>query len=115
MTKDCIFCKIATGEISVKTIYEDEYIVAFPDIKPAAPVHVLVIPRKHIDSLATAGQEVSQLLAHLMLTLPKIAEKIGIADTGFRIVANTGQEGGQTVMHLHWHLMGGRFMTWPPG
>ena len=115
MAADCIFCKIAAGEIPVKPVYEDEQVLAFPDINPVAPIHVLVIPRKHMENLASAGPEDALLLAHILLTLPKIAAQLGIAETGFRVVANTGKEGGQTVMHLHWHLLGGRFMTWPPG
>ena len=115
MATDCIFCKIAAGEIPAKFIYEDEQIVVFPDMKPMAPVHVLVIPKRHIESLNTAVPEDASLLAHVMLTLPKIAGILGIAEKGFRTVINTGSDGGQTVMHLHWHLLGGRFMTWPAG
>ena len=115
MAEDCIFCKIASGAIPVKFVYEDDFLVAFPDINPMAPVHVLVIPRKHLDSIAAAGPEDSALLGHALLTLPKIAAKLGIAESGFRVVMNTGKDGGQSVMHLHWHLLGGRFMEWPPG
>ena len=99
----------------MKLIYEDEQLVAFPDINPVAPTHVLVIPRKHLESVAAAESSDGALLAHAMLTLPKIAEQLGIADTGYRVVMNTGKNGGQTVMHLHWHILGGRFMEWPPG
>ena len=115
MAEDCIFCKIALGEIPVKPIYEDEQIVAFPDINPVAPQHVLVIPRKHFENLAAVGKEDAALLSHVMLSLPKIAALMGVEESGFRVVVNTGKEGGQSVMHLHWHLMGGRFMSWPPG
>lgn len=115
MSTECIFCKIAAGEIPVKPIYADEQLVAFHDINPAAPVHVLVIPRRHLESIKSAKSEDGELMAHIMLTLPRIAEKLGIDETGFRIVANTGKDGGQSVMHLHWHLLGGRFMSWPPG
>ena len=115
MSEECIFCKIASGAIPVKFIYEDDQLVAFPDINPVAPVHVLVIPRKHLDSVAVAETADSALLGHALLTLPKIAAKLGIAESGFRVVMNTGKDGGQTVMHLHWHLLGGRFMEWPPG
>ena len=115
MAEECIFCKIAAGAIPVKPIYEDEQLVAFPDINPMAPVHVLVIPRKHLDSVAEAGPADAAMLGHAMLTLPKIAAQLGIAESGFRVVMNTGKDGGQTVMHLHWHLLGGRFMEWPPG
>ena len=115
MAEECIFCKIASGAIPVKAVYEDEYLVAFPDINPVAPVHVLVIPRKHLDSVAKADASDATLLGHAMLTLPKIAAKLGLGEAGFRVVMNTGKDGGQTVMHLHWHLLGGRFMEWPPG
>jgi histidine triad (HIT) family protein len=114
MANDCIFCKIAAGEIPVKAVYEDELILAFPDINPAAPVHMLVIPRKHLDSLQEASVDDATLLGHAMLTLPKIAAQLGLTE-GFRVVVNTGKDGGQSVMHLHWHLLGGRFMDWPPG
>ena len=115
MAEECIFCKIASGAIPVNFVYEDDFLVAFPDINPMAPVHVLVIPRKHLDSIVSAGSEDSALLGHALLTLPKIAAKLGIAESGFRVVMNTGKDGGQSVMHLHWHLLGGRFMEWPPG
>ena len=115
MPENCIFCKIASGAIPVKPVFEDEHLVAFPDLNPVAPVHVLVIPRKHFSSLAAAEPEDAALLGHAMLTLPKIAQLMGIAETGFRIVANTGKDGGQSVMHLHWHILGGRYMGWPPG
>ena len=115
MAEECIFCKIASGAIPVNLVYEDDFLVAFPDINPMAPVHVLVIPRKHLDSIAAAGPDDAALLGHALLTLPKIAAKLGIAESGFRVVMNTGKDGGQSVMHLHWHLLGGRFMEWPPG
>lgn len=115
MSDDCIFCKIASGTIPVKIIYEDKFLVAFPDINPVAPVHVLVIPRKHLSNVAQASSADAELLAHAMLTLPKIAAQLGVSDTGFRVVMNTGPEGGQSVNHLHWHILGGRFMEWPPG
>lgn len=115
MDTDCIFCRIAAGEIPVKPVYEDEWLVAFPDINPQAPVHVLVIPRKHLGSVAEAGPADGPMLGHAMLTLPRIAAELGISGTGFRVVMNTGKEGGQSVPHLHWHILGGRFMEWPPG
>jgi len=115
MSEDCIFCKIASGAIPVKIIYEDEHLVAFPDINPVAPVHVLVIPRKHLGSIAEAGPADAAMLGHVMLSLPKIAAQLGVTDAGFRVVMNTGKDGGQSVQHLHWHILGGRFMEWPPG
>ena len=90
-------------------------IIAFPDINPAAPIHVLVIPKKHIANLLEVQPEDESLVAHIMMTVPKIAAKLGLAEDGFRLVVNTKDNGGQTVKHLHWHLLGGRFMTWPPG
>ena len=115
MPEECIFCKIAAGEIPVKPIYQDEQLIAFADINPAAPVHALAIPRKHLSSLAAVTAEDQQMLGHAMLTLPKIAALLGVAADGFRVVLNTGKNGGQTVMHLHWHILGGRYMEWPPG
>lgn len=115
MQQDCIFCKIASKEIPTQIIYEDEHLLAFPDINPAAPVHVLVITKKHIDNLLETSSEDAALLGHVMFTIPKIAERLGMAEDGFRIVVNTKDNGGQTVRHIHWHVLGGRFMTWPPG
>lgn len=115
MEQDCIFCKIANKEIPAKIIYEDEHIVAFPDIKPAAPVHVLVVPKRHIPHLCETCTGDIPLLGHVMTVIPKIAAQLGIADDGFRTVVNTRDNGGQTVHHIHWHILGGRFMTWPPG
>lgn len=96
-------------------IYEDEYCVAFRDITPVAPVHVLLVPRKPIPSIEAAAAEDSALLAHLMLKVGDIARAEGIADSGFRTVMNTGADAGQTVQHLHIHIIGGRSMQWPPG
>jgi len=112
---DCIFCKIAAKEFSTEVIYEDDHVLAFPDINPMAPVHILVIPKHHFDSLLTVKSEEMPVVAQVMAAIPAIAEKAGIAEDGFRIVINTGVDGGQTVNHLHWHLLGGRTMTWPPG
>lgn len=115
MQQDCIFCKIAAKELPAKVIYEDEFMIAFPDINPAAPVHALVIPKKHINNLLEIKPEDINLVAHIMETIPQIATQLGLADDGFRLVVNTKDNGGQTVKHLHWHILGGRFMTWPPG
>jgi histidine triad (HIT) family protein len=111
---DCLFCKIASGEIPAQKLYEDDDAVVFADIHPQAPVHVLLIPRKHIASLAhlSAGDE--RLLGHLHAVAKKIAEEKGLKK-GFRTVMNTGEDGGQTVDHMHLHLLGGRSMHWPPG
>jgi histidine triad (HIT) family protein len=110
----CLFCKIASGEIPSTAIYEDDRAYAFADINPRAPVHVLIIPREHISSLAEASAEKTALLGHLMAVAAGIARQKGLAK-GYRVVVNSGEEGGQTVDHLHLHLMGGRQMTWPPG
>jgi len=111
---DCIFCKIAKGDIPSNKAYEDDQILAFHDLDPQAPVHVLVIPKKHLDSIAAAGEEDAQLLSHMMLKAKDIAKDLGL-DSGFRLVINTGDDGGQTVKHLHMHILGKRSMKWPPG
>lgn len=115
MQADCIFCNIVNGKIPAKVVYEDEQIIAFHDISPAAPVHVLVIPKKHIANLLDVTIDDNQAIAHLMMSIPQIATQLGLAEKGFRIVINTKDDGGQTVDHLHAHILGGRFMTWPPG
>ena len=116
MAENCIFCKIAHKEIPTNFVYEDETVVAFKDLEPQAPVHVLVIPKKHIESLLAVTQEDQQLIAHITCEVsPQLARELGIAEKGFRVVANTGDEGGQSVKHLHFHLLGGRSMQWPPG
>ena len=111
---DCIFCSIANHDIPTDPIYEDELIIAFNDLEPQAPVHFLVVPKKHIESLDAATDEDSELISHIMLTIPKLAAEQGL-DAGYRVVINTGDEGGQTVKHLHFHILGKRKMTWPPG
>lgn len=110
----CLFCKIADGSIPSTRVYEDEQCLAFADINPQAPVHLLIIPRKHIASLAKATAEDSALLSHLLWTAAEIAREKNLA-AGYRVVINIGENGGQTVDHLHLHLLGGRHMTWPPG
>lgn len=116
MSADCIFCKIASGEIPAKKLYEDEDAIAFADIDPKAPVHTLIIPRKHIASLAEVEDtpEGKHLLGHLHSVANRLAQQQGLGN-GYRIVINTGPDGGQTVGHLHLHLLGGRQMHWPPG
>ena len=110
----CLFCKIASGEIPSAAVYQDERAYAFADINPKAPVHVLIVPREHIASLAESTPQQNALLGHLMSVAAEIARSKGLAK-GYRVVVNTGEDGGQTVDHLHLHLMGGRQMTWPPG
>jgi len=112
---DCIFCKIVAGDIPSDKVYEDNKILAFRDLSPEAPQHVLVIPKEHITSLAEAKEEHLELLGYIQIKISEIAEKLGVKESGFRVVANTGDEGGQTVHHIHYHLLGGRFMQWPPG
>jgi len=103
---DCLFCKIIAGDIPSKQVYQDDQLVVFHDIAPKAPTHVLVVPRKHIHSLAEADADDSELMSHIMLTLPKLAQQLGLND-GFRTVLNTGKGGGQEVFHIHFHLLGG--------
>lgn len=111
---DCIFCKIVNGEIPSAKVYEDETVYAFNDLSPQAPVHVLVIPKEHITSAADITEENSAVVAHIFEVIAKIAKEKGL-DDGYRIVNNCGDSAGQTVKHLHFHLMGGREFTWPAG
>jgi histidine triad (HIT) family protein len=110
----CLFCKIAEGAIPSIPVYEDDLSYAFADINPKAPVHILIIPREHISSMIDADQSKRALLGHLLWAAAEIARNQGLGK-GYRIVVNTGEEGGQTVDHLHLHLLGGRAMHWPPG
>ena len=111
---DCIFCKIADGNIPADVVYEDDTVMAFKDLSPQAPVHILIIPRAHILSVAEINVENSGVVAHIYEVAARLVKENGLKD-GFRIVNNAGTDGGQTVMHLHFHLMGGRTMAWPPG
>lgn len=111
---DCLFCKIASGEIPSNKAYEDDKILAFHDLDPQAPVHVLIIPKKHIASLDDTKPEDGELLAYIMLKIKDIAKDLGL-ENGYRVVINTGEDGGQTVKHMHVHLLGKRSMIWPPG
>lgn len=112
---DCLFCKIVARTIPAALIYEDELVVAFDDINPQAPIHSLVIPRTHFTSIAELQDADVTLLGHLLLAGNKVASLKGIADAGYRFVVNTGIHGGQSVFHLHLHVLGGRHMGWPPG
>lgn len=112
---DCLFCKIASGEIPTELVHEDDEIVAFHDINPQAPVHVLVIPREHISTLLDIAPDHSALLGRLQHTAIDLARTLGLEETGFRLVTNCLEGGGQAVYHLHLHLIGGRRMNWPPG
>ena len=111
---DCLFCKIIQGEIPSKKVYEDDLVYGFYDIDPQAPVHVLLIPKEHIASAACITEENSAVVAHIFEVAAKLAKELGLED-GFRIVSNCGDNAGQTVKHLHFHLMGGRTFTWPAG
>lgn len=111
---DCIFCKIAAGEIPANVVYEDEHLVAFHDLEPQAPVHVLVIPKKHIASMDEVTGEDQQLLGYMMTKMKDIASILELHN-GYRIVNNCGEDGLQTVKHLHFHLLGKRKLSWPPG
>ncbi|MDT8427521.1 MAG: histidine triad nucleotide-binding protein [Pseudomonadales bacterium] len=115
MASDCLFCRIIAGEIPSQCVYSDEEVFAFRDINPAAPSHILIIPRKHLDSIQSAQEEDQQLMGRLLLKANTIAAAEGLAEEGFRYVINTGDNGGQTVFHLHLHILGGRRMSWPPG
>lgn len=115
VVEDCVFCKIAKGEIPTKVAYEDPEFVAFPDINPQAPVHLLVIPRSHFANLVEAVEKAPDLVSRLFAVVTKLAAKNDLTPEGFRVVCNNGRNGGQTVNHLHVHMLGGRFMGWPPG
>lgn len=112
---DCIFCKIASKEIPADLVTEDDDIVAFNDINPQAPVHILLIPKKHYASLNEIPEEKKAVLSHLLLKARQIAREKGFAENGYRIVLNTAKEAGQDVFHIHFHLLAGRRMQWPPG
>ncbi|HCA71927.1 MAG TPA: histidine triad nucleotide-binding protein [Ruminococcaceae bacterium] len=111
---DCVFCKIASGEIPSTRVYEDDLCVAFKDLEPQAPVHLLIIPREHITSVAEVTPENSSIVAHIFEVAAKLAKENHL-EKGWRIVSNIGEDGGQTVKHMHFHLLGGRPMAWPPG
>lgn len=109
---DCLFCKIINNDIPSKKVYEDEHVLAFHDINPIAPVHVLIIPKKHISSVLDVKEEDKELIGHLHLSIQKVAQEMGLTESGFRVVTNTGQHGQQTVFHLHYHIIGGRQLEW---
>jgi len=111
---DCIFCKIASKEIPSNAVYEDDLIYSFFDLEPQAPVHVLIISKRHMDSLDDTKPEDAKVLGHILLKVKDIAKDLGL-ENGYRLVANTGEDGMQSVNHLHFHLLGKRKMTWPPG
>lgn len=112
---DCLFCKIIAGQIPAKLVHQDELTIGFQDIAPQAPTHVLFVPRRHVATLNDATVEDRELLGHLMLVASKYAREKGLTEAGYRQVINCNRDGGQTVFHVHLHLLGGRPMTWPPG
>lgn len=115
MTRDCLFCRILNKQMESKVVHEDESCIAFEDINPQAPTHILVVPRRHIASLNEVAAEDAALLGHLQLVAAQLAQQRGLADSGYRIVLNTGRGAGQSIFHLHLHVLGGRGMRWPPG
>lgn len=115
MPGDDLFLKIIAGEIPSNKVYEDDLVYAFHDINPAAPTHVLIIPKERISSIDEANESHKELLGHLLLKANHVAELLGLTEDGFRYVINTKRDGGQTVYHLHLHILGGRSLSWPPG
>jgi histidine triad (HIT) family protein len=112
---DCLFCGIVEGTIKAKIVYQNDLVVAFNDIGPKAPVHVLIIPRKHIVGVLDVTLDDGAVIAEIFQVAARLARELGIADSGFRVVVNSGPDSGQSVFHLHYHLLGGRQMSWPPG
>jgi len=112
---NCIFCRIASKEVPAKIVYEDDKVLAFHDINPQAPFHILVIPKKHYATLLDLSEEDKELIGHIYLVINKIAKELGFAERGFRVVINCKEEAGQTVFHIHFHVLAGRPMDWPPG
>ena len=113
---DCIFCRITAGDLPADTVYEDEHVVAFRDLNPVAPIHILVVPRVHVESVDALDAGNPELAGHILLGARAAARAVGLSfEAGYRTVANAGADAGQTVMHLHLHVIGGRPMSWPPG
>ena len=112
---DCIFCKIVKGDIPSNKIYEDDKVLAFHDISPEAPIHFLVITKEHIKSANDINENNSHIISHIFLVINKLVRELNISETGYRIVNNCGKDGGQTVDHIHFHVLGQRDLKWPPG
>lgn len=112
---DCLFCGIVEGQVKGDVVYRDESIVAFRDIRPRAPVHILIVPRKHVASILELEGNDQAAIGQILIVIAKLAREHGIAESGFRVVVNSGADAGQTVFHLHFHLLGGRHFSWPPG
>lgn len=115
MSTGCLFCNIVAGSIPAKKVLENDHVVAFEDIRPVAPKHALVIPKKHLVGIQDAAREDAAMLGELMLAAREAAGKLGLAEGGYRLVVNSGPDAGQSVFHLHCHVIGGRPMAWPPG
>lgn len=115
MKEDCIFCKIIKGVIATDKVYEDKNIVAFNDVNPQAPVHIIIIPKTHIEKLSDLTQEDSQLIGEMIIKATQLARKKGIELSGYRLIFNCNKDAGQAVFHIHLHLIGGRKLSWPPG
>ncbi len=115
MKDDCIFCRIKDKKIPASIVYEDESVIAFKDIKPKAPVHIVIIPKRHIERVSELESDDSELISRMMLAAVKIADDNGLAGPGYRFVINCNKDAGQEVFHLHMHILGGRKMGWPPG
>jgi histidine triad (HIT) family protein len=113
--EDCLFCKIAAGQIPAKIVYQDDDVVAFEDINPQAPQHILLISRRHIPSMAALTEQDGPMLAAIFTVAAQLARKLGVEQSGYRFVTNVGPDAGQSVFHLHFHLLGGRTFGWPPG
>ena len=112
---DCVFCKIINNEIPSNKIYEDDKVLAFHDISKTAPIHFLVIPKNHIKSVNEINSENAEIISHIFVVINKIVKDLGISESGYRIVNNCGKDGGQTVDHIHFHVLGQRDLKWPPG
>jgi histidine triad (HIT) family protein len=115
VAQDCVFCKLVSGDLPVKAVYQDEEVLAFSDINPQAPVHLLVVPKKHYADVIEASAADAKIISRLFAVISRLVTDKDLLSEGFRVVANTGSYGGQTVKHLHFHVLGGRFMGWPPG
>ena len=112
---DCLFCKIVAGDIPSNKVYEDDLCYAFYDIDPKAPTHFLVVPKAHIQSVSAVNTENAPIIGHIFAVIAKLADELKFSEAGYRVVSNIGEAGGQTVPHLHFHVLAGRDMTWPPG
>ncbi|MBR6816674.1 MAG: histidine triad nucleotide-binding protein [Clostridia bacterium] len=113
--EQCIFCKIIAGQIPSAKVYEDDFVLAFRDIDAQAPEHILVVPKQHVASILEVNSSCGELMEHIVHAIQQVAKITGIDKTGFRVAINTGKDGGQTVEHLHFHVLGGRELAWPPG